>query len=127
MKDKIIYIPYVHNTPELIKALNGLVLTSDYEGMPIVSIEAMSLGIPVFSTDTGDTKRFINQTKGGLILDEKYSDYENFMFFRKNIEEYRKNAIVASENILNFFSVSNQTANYRSCFNQARKKYSNKE
>ena len=127
LKDKIIYIPYVHNTPELIKALNGLVLTSDYEGMPIVSIEAMSLGIPVFSTDTGDTKRFINQTKGGLILDEKYSDYENFMFFRKNIEEYRKNAIVASENILNFFSVSNQTANYRSCFNQARKKYSNKE
>ncbi len=32
----------------------ALVQTSDFEGLPLVIIEALSLGIPVFSTNTGD-------------------------------------------------------------------------
>jgi hypothetical protein len=32
----------------------ALVQTSDFEGLPLVIIEALSLGVPVFSTNTGD-------------------------------------------------------------------------
>jgi hypothetical protein len=39
---------------EALKSACALVQTSDFEGLPLVIIEALSLGIPVFSTNTGD-------------------------------------------------------------------------
>ena len=46
---------------ELFAVMSGLLSTSEYEGLPISMLEAIAMGVPVFSTDTGDV---------GLILDE---------------------------------------------------------
>lgn len=116
MQEEVVRVPYISNAPEFIKILDGLIIMSDYEGMPIVSIEAMSFGVPVFSTDVGDLKRFINKTKGGMIIDSNKSDVENFEEFYSKLDDYKKNAQAAKDEILHFFSADYQANEYRKCF-----------
>lgn len=64
---------------QILNKINGasmFVLSSDYEGMPNVLIEAMSLGIPVISTNcpSGGPKSLINDGYNGILVpvnDEK--------------------------------------------------------
>lgn len=120
LQDQLIRIPYVSNVPELMSALNGLIVTSVYEGMPIVCIEAMSMGVPIFSTDSGDTKRFVEKNQCGLIIDETKSDVNNFTKFHNNLALYKKNAMEHAEEMLEFFSIKNVSEQYYYSFNKAK-------
>jgi glycosyltransferase involved in cell wall biosynthesis len=60
-------------TPELLEHLRGasmFVLSSDYEGMPNVVIEAMAMGMPVISTDcpAGGSAYLIESGKNGILV-----------------------------------------------------------
>lgn len=118
MEKDVIRIPYISNAVEFIKILDGLIILSDFEGMPIVSIEAMSFGVPIMSTDVGDLKRFLLRTQGGIIIDENFSDAENFELFFNKLESYKENAKNSAEGILEFFSAENIANLYRNCFNK---------
>lgn len=52
--------------------LDGLVICSDYEGLPIALLESMSMGIPFLSTDVGDI-RAVNDTYGGGRIVENWN------------------------------------------------------
>ncbi len=111
-------IKFVDSTPELFQVLDGLVLTSVYEGLAIVSIEAMSIGVPVLSTDTGDLKLFIDKTNGGLIMDENMDDRDSFIEWYKNLDVYTENAKNHSMEILDFFSAVNIAQQYCELFDR---------
>ncbi|MBR3834612.1 MAG: glycosyltransferase family 4 protein [Lachnospiraceae bacterium] len=111
-------IKFVDSTPELFQILDGLVLTSVYEGLAIVSIEAMSIGVPVLSTDTGDLKLFIDKTNGGVIIDENISDRDNFVKWYENLDEYAENSKKYSMEILDFFSAVNIAKQYCELFDK---------
>lgn len=115
----LIQIPYVANTPELIGIIDGLIITSRYEGLPIVSIEAMGMGTPILSTDSGDTKRFVETNHCGLIIDDAMSDKENFIRFRRELTTYRENAFQHSEKMLEYFSAGNIAKQYLQTFQKA--------
>lgn len=119
MEEEVIQIPYLSNTPEFIGLLDGLILTSDYEGLPIVSIEAMSMATPILSTDVGDIKKFILQYQVGRIFEETQSDYENFQFFYKQLDEFAKNGKKYANELLEFFSASNISKLYDKTFKRA--------
>lgn len=53
--------------------LDLLIIVSKFEGLPIVSIEAMAKGVPILSTDVGDIRVFL----------EKYNNGHEF--FKNNI------------------------------------------
>ncbi len=119
MDGQMVRIPYIENIPELLQILDGLMILSNFEGMPIVSIEAMSMGVPVFSTDSGDTKRFVEKNQSGMILDEKISDAENFIQFHRHLHEYKKHAQDHAQDILDFFSAKNIAEKYDHTFKKA--------
>ncbi|HZF71588.1 glycosyltransferase [Sulfuricurvum sp.] len=51
LKEKVIVLGFVQNPYPIIKHAKLLVLSSEFEGLPSVLIEALMLGIPVISTD----------------------------------------------------------------------------
>ena len=122
LQDYVCRIPYVDNTPRFIGALDGLILTSVYEGMPIVSIEAMCMSVPVFSTDTGDLKRFVKQNCSGQIIDNRQSDYHNFEKFYFALSEYKENASRCAADMLSFFSATHVAQKYCETFEKGMKK-----
>lgn len=125
MEEVVKRIPYIADVPNFMRVLSGLIITSYYEGMPIVSIEAMSMSVPVLSTDAGDLKRFLEKTQGGIIIDEMQSDLENFDMFRNNLTIYAENAGKHAAEILDFFSSDIVAKKYIDTFEKAMLAYKN--
>lgn len=50
-QDKVIFKGFISNPYPYIKNAKALVLSSDFEGLPTVLIEALILGVPIVSTD----------------------------------------------------------------------------
>lgn len=115
----IVRIPYVANTPEFIGAMDGLIISSDYEGLPIVTIEAMCMSTPIFSTDVGDLKRFVEDNNSGLIIDTNKSDYDNFKTFLERYDEYAEGAAKNATKMLEFFSSERISRQYKEAFDLA--------
>ena len=56
-----------HKLAETMSTADALVIFSNYENMPVVINESLSLGIPVFSTDVGGISEMINKDNGRLV------------------------------------------------------------
>lgn len=123
MEGKIIPIPYVENVPELYRVIDGLIMVSIYEGMPIVSIEAMSMGVPVFGTDVGDLRLFVEKYELGKIIPiDNTDDIGEFEKWLGCYDEYKANAVRNSTEILDFFSANELAKKYIYSFEQGCKK-----
>lgn len=54
---------------DTLKRLHVFVLTSAFEGLPNAAIEALSMGIPIVSTDVGDLREIVVEGKTGVFFD----------------------------------------------------------
>ncbi len=66
-KDSIVIIQYLSNPYALLKQCDYFVLSSFYEGLPVVLTEADLVGIPCFSTDIPGPDKFMKQYGGMLV------------------------------------------------------------
>jgi len=53
--------------PDILAASDILVLTSLWEGLPIVVLEAMAAGLPIVATDTGGVNEVVSNGKTGFL------------------------------------------------------------
>ena len=72
----------VTRTTEYLAQADLFVLTSNYEGLPLSVLEAMSTGLPVIATDVGGVKEAVLHEQTGLL-----SARMNAVLFSKNIEK----------------------------------------
>ncbi len=61
LKDRIYFIGFRDNVERYMVDFNLLLMTSDWEGVPIAILEALSLKIPVLSTDVGGIREIISE------------------------------------------------------------------
>lgn len=113
-------LDYCEHTSDLYEILDGLIVTSSYEGLPIVSIEAMAAGLPVLATDVGDIALTFERHHVGSIFsragdpDAMYADFQSW---RDALEVHEANARNAVEGVRSFFSSVAAAERYRACWN----------
>jgi glycosyltransferase involved in cell wall biosynthesis/GT2 family glycosyltransferase len=100
-------IKHLDNIAEIYSLMNGLIITSQYEGLPIAMLEAMCMEVPIYATSVGDIDVVIDEYKNGLVVNVNYDAKalaNNFVLFCSELDSYKKNAIAASALVRSRFS-----------------------
>lgn len=61
-------IPFYFPVSDIYAIADVFVLTSEYEAMPLVVLEALAMGKPVVATDVGHIRDVLEMTKGGTVI-----------------------------------------------------------
>jgi glycosyltransferase involved in cell wall biosynthesis len=105
---------------------SSLILLSDFEGMPMVVLEALSAGIPVFATNVGDLDllrdSLSDESRDYLYLIPPESDnafiLDSFLAWRRNLGDLwdSEDRVRLSQKIYTNFSVTKSTAEHERVF-----------
>jgi glycosyltransferase involved in cell wall biosynthesis len=101
VQGKIIFLGNLKND-DLIEADSSkkiLLMASSQEGFPMAIAEALSLGVPVISTDTGDISRFLKSNENGFLLPIAFDDEEYIKSIETILGDYdrfSKNALASA-------------------------------
>ncbi len=73
LKNALIFLGTVPHAklPELFSAADCLLLTSHFEGMPRVVLEALATGVPVVSTAVGDVSKVVINGQSGYVVSSR--------------------------------------------------------
>ena len=102
LKNKIIFLGELKNE-DMVEANSTkkiLLMASSLEGMPMAIAEALSVGIPVVSTDVGDIARIIHNQENGFLLPLDYEDEDYIQcinYILSDYSRYADKALVTSE------------------------------
>ncbi len=72
----VIFLGHLNNEDlvECVSSKKVFVMASSQEGLPMAIAEALSVGVPVISTDTGDISRIIQTGYNGYLIPLEFSD-----------------------------------------------------
>jgi len=124
--NNVLRISYIENTLELHAVSDGIIFTSEYEGLPIAMIEAITMGVPVFATDVGDIGDVLNEFDGGAVqpvtstAQQMIEAYDVWMHRRS---DFVSNLVQNEQNILDRFSSVNISKQYELCWNNLISRY----
>lgn len=68
LQDSVLFTGYRLDVPNLLRASDISVLTSQYEGIPRALMESMVLGVPVIGTDVPGSRTLIRSGENGLLV-----------------------------------------------------------
>jgi len=68
LSDAVVFLGERHDVPELLQEWDLFWLTSLWEGLPNVVLEAMACGVPVISTDVGGVTEIIHDGIDGIVI-----------------------------------------------------------
>ena len=115
----VVRIPYVENTLELHAVSQGIIFTSEYEGLPVAMLEALAMGVPAFSTDVGDIADVLTEFGGGSVLhpgSTRQQFIDGFCEWCEHQGEYAENLRNNEQQILERFSSKNISRQYENCW-----------
>lgn len=89
-----VFLPGIAREPAVAYALMDVfLLTSRFEGLPNVLIEAQSLGVPVVATDVGGTRETVLEGRTGFVLESRDpEDLARKVLFALGDKDWRKAA-----------------------------------
>jgi glycosyltransferase involved in cell wall biosynthesis len=68
LRDRCVVTGERHDVPELLRQADLFWLTSNWEGLPNVVLEAMASGLPVVVTDVGGTRELVRSGEEGFLV-----------------------------------------------------------
>ena len=115
-------IPSQTDLRPIYEMMDGLVVTSEFEGLPLVVLEALSMGLPVLSSDVGAVKEVLDRYGSGLIYappGDLNALNAAFKAFRKALPAYRTAAQTAAAAVAEDFSAERMAREYDASFRAA--------
>jgi L-malate glycosyltransferase len=103
---------------EIMNCADVFALTSSYEGMPTVILEALACGIPVVSTDVGDVHKVVKNDKTGYLVKSPNPDEikTKIVSVLTNKDKFGKNCSLAAREY-SWSNISEQiTEIYATCY-----------
>lgn len=94
---------------EVMNLIDGVVILSAFEGLPIAMLETLAFGKPALATDVGDIALILNEYKSGMIIGESGNaelNWQSFIEFRESLTEFSENAMRRRGDILDRFSAA---------------------
>lgn len=118
--DKIIFTGFITNISELMYESSIFILSSRYEGLPMVLLEALSQGMACISFDclTGPSDIINNNENGLLIEDQNIEKMQQGLSNLIDNEEFRENLANNGIKSLDKFNISTITKQYEVLFNK---------
>jgi glycosyltransferase involved in cell wall biosynthesis len=120
--DNVVRIPFCDDPSELLLCLDGLVVASAYEGLPIVVLEALAMGVPVLATDVGGVRALLAETGGGRVVERVgggATAWRDFASWLGAIDALRAEARVAADVIAQRFAAPVVAKAYERCWSAA--------
>lgn len=108
LRDNVEFLGVKKNPYPYIKLADAVILTSDYEGYPVVFLEALILNKPIITTDVADARDDINDKFGKVVQKDENDIYMVMKEFitkgyeikeQFNPEEYNSDIIKKLESI----------------------------
>lgn len=107
--EKIILIKNMSNPFTILKQCDNMIISSFYEGLPMVIFEAMVLGKPIISTDVESIKQFFKKYNGGKIVENSVEGLKeainislngNIPLLQIDFKEYNNAVVEKFENLV---------------------------
>lgn len=90
LDDNISVLPYTNDIQSSFRMASCLLLSSRWEGMPMIVLEAMEMGVPTISFDIQAIKPLIQDDWNGLVVEKNDLDsYAKAMYIISTNEELR--------------------------------------
>ena len=106
LKHKLKWTKNIIHPQKNMKKFDILISTSNQESLPLSIIEALSMSIPVISTNVGDVSYVLKKNKCGFIVNPEISEYIDIIKMLKlNKKKLLKYSSNARKNILNNFNI----------------------
>ena len=67
LQNRVFLIGICKDIPDFLSQGNALVLSSQWEGLPNVVLEAMAAGLPIVATDTGGVRELVSDGENGFL------------------------------------------------------------
>lgn len=118
--------PFVENMAEVFSIASGLILTSEFEGMPIVILEALCMGVPVLATDVGDVKLMLDEYQAGVVIPgigDVDSIDQNYVAWVADLDNYRRNSQANGPLVRKRFSGETVAQEYAESWERARQEH----
>lgn len=75
IKDSVVFCGFRDDIPEVLRAIDILVLPSLWEGFPVSVLEAMASGLPVVASDVGGVSEVVQNGRNGVLV--RPADYRH--------------------------------------------------
>ncbi|WP_197996131.1 glycosyltransferase [Gimesia panareensis] len=115
-------IMFIENPLDLIAVCKGMIFTSAYEGLPVAMLEALSLGVPVFSTDVGDVKTVLDEYSAGLTIPVDCSTQDDVQYFNQFLvdrQHYAASLKTGRKQIIDRFSAECIASQFKGLFQES--------
>lgn len=120
LNDKIHLIGRSHQIYHWLDKFDAILLTSEFEGLPNVLIEAQGFGVPVISTNAGGASETFIETETGFLVNSKDEEAIATKVIKVLLDkEWRKKAYQLSKrNARSKFSIETAASNFINLYSE---------
>jgi len=98
-------VPFYRPISDILAFSSVVVLPSDFEGMPMVIIEAQAMGVPVVVTDVGNNREVLQRTGGGEVI-SRIGDVAELMEGVRKMLDNPPNRDILRQKTLSHFDIA---------------------